>query len=486
MSMIQKWKRVALISASSGMSQILTLIFGLLLVRVLDNQDYAVYRQGMLLVNTLLPLFALLSPLSLSYFFARAETEDEKKEFVVQTVEALCLLSLLGALTVLLLGNQISTLYNNELLKAYIPAFAVILFVESSTQYFSYYMVCIKREKVLMAVTVAFSMLRTLLLICVLLLRADILKRFMLLYTIAEICRGAFILGYTIRLNRGARFIPRAGTLAMQFKFSVPIYVMGLINALNANLDKNVVAILYRPELYTIYENGAYQIPFVSTISSSIIAVMLPDIAQRFKAGDRPALDGIIQEYRGVIRVALAIFAAIFASLFTFSEGVILFLFTERYIESVRIFRVYLLMLLFQALNLGVLLTSADRQKEILKAGVVMVAANFALLLLLNRFMGFYELVYAPVAATLIMNVCLLFSIRKTYMQASIWTVLPVRDLFCLPLPMAAVGAVFFWLQGIVPLEGVIETVILGPICFAVEAAVAFGVLKFCHRRRKG
>ena len=485
MSMIQKWKRVALISASSGMSQVLTLIFGLLLVRVLDDQDYAVYRQGMLLVNTLLPLFALLSPISLSYFFARAETEREKKEFVIQTVEALGLLSLLGALAVLILQDQISTLYNNELLKVYIPAFAVILFVESTTQYFSYYMVCINKEKVLMAVTVTFSFLRTLLLIGVLLLQTDILKRFMLLYTAAEICRGAFILGYTIHLNRGARFVPRAGTLAMQFKFSVPIYIMGIINALNANLDKNIVAILYRPEMYTVYENGAYQIPFVSTISSGIIAVMLPDIAQRFKAGDKPALDGIINEYRGVIRIAFAVFAAIFAALFTFSEGVILFLFTERYIESVRIFRVYLLMLLFQALNLGVLLTSADRQKDILKAGIVMVAANFALLVVLNRLMGFYQLVYAPVTATLVMNLCLLYFIRKTYMQASIWNVMPVCDMFCLILPMAAVGAGFFRLRGIVPLDGVIETVILGPACFAAEAAVAFAILNIIRERRK-
>ena len=482
----EKWKKIATIAISSGMSQALSFVFGLLLVRILPIADYAVYRQGMLIVNTLCPFFCVLSPISLSYFFAKADTEEEKQYYVKQTLFSLGLISIIGSFGVYFFRGAIGKSYNNQLLSSYMIYFAIILLVESSTQFFAYYMVCINREKVLVGATVVFSLLKMLALVAAIIIGHNYLKAFLLIYIFIEIVKGIFMFVYTLVLNNGIAFHLNRGRLKAQLVFSLPVFIMGIINALNTNLDKNIVAMLFSPEKYAIYENGAYQIPFIGVLSSSIISVMLPDIAKKYKEGNRLALDKIIREYRHVIKVSFGILSSIFLSILVFSKGIVVLLFSEKYLASLPIFRNYLFMLLLQSLNLGVLLTSANKQKEIVKSGIIMIASNFTFLILISVLGQFENLVFAPILATILMNMCLLFSIKRIYKQTSIWNVIPISFIFKLILPDAAVCVIFAILANTISLNVIFKTVILGPVCFFVLLSMAFLIMKLEDKNKGG
>lgn len=470
----KKWIKIAAVALSSGLSQALTLVFGILLVRVLTMKEYAVYRQGMLIVNMLSPFLCVLSPISLSYFLAKEETEDGRKYYVRQTVFTFLLISFVVSLSVFFLRELFSISYNNQMLSSYMLYFAIILFTEGSTQYFAYYMVCINKEKIMVTVTIIFSFLKTFALIVTILLHENYLKVFMRIYTSIEIFRFVFIIGYTYLINKTAGFCLIKERLKLQLVFSMPVYIMGIINAINLNLDKNIVAMIFSSEQYAIYENGAYQIPFIGILSSSIISVMLPDIAQKFKAGDQGALNRIVSEYKDVIKVSYGILFAVYLSIYVFSEGIVIILFSAKYMASLPVFKNYLLMILLQSFNLGVLLTSADRQKDIVKTGFIMLGCNFGLLLILAKTHELVLLSFAPIVATIIMNILLLFFICKVYKQPGPYNIIPVKFIAKLVMPGIGISLLFRLLLRISPFGLILNTMILGPVCFFVLASISF------------
>lgn len=479
MSNANRWKKVGIIALSSGMSQMIIFAFGLLLVRILSISDYAVYRQGMLIVNTISPFFAIMSPISLSYFIAKAKSEQEKTYYVKQTVYSLVTISFIGAVLVAVFGNEISAFYNNPALNQYVISFAIILFAESSTQYFAYYMACIDKEKVLMRYTLSFSVLKTLSLVAAVLYGKNHLAIFLCLYTFVVFAKFLFVFYYTFRFHQsGLLFKPQKSLIRQQLVFSIPVYIVGIINSLNMNLDKIVVSGLFLPEQYAIYENGAYQIPFIGILSSSIIAVMLPNITKQFDKDNRPSLNQLIAHYKGVIKVSFGILFALFIALLACAEGVVVLLFSEKYYAAVPIFKIYLGMVLLQSLNLGVLLTSANQQKEIVKAGLVMVACNLSILLLLANLNQFTLLSVAPVLSLAVMNLLMLFSIKKVYAQPSIWSVIPLSYIGKLIIPGIVCCFLFMYIQGLVPINLIVKTIIFGPLCFGVQLAVNYLILR--------
>ena len=113
-----------------------------------------------------------------------------------------------------------------------------------------------------------------------------------------------------------------------------------------------------------------------------------------------------------------------------------------------------------------------------------MIAVNFLLLLGFHKLFGFYSLVYAPVAATLSMNLLLLVSVKRTYAQQSVWTVMPLSGMIRMTLPLILVGILFRILQVLLPLKGTWQTVIWGPLCFGTALAASLYMIK--RERKKG
>lgn len=468
MNQPNKWKRIGIIALSSGMTQFLTLAFGLLLVRKLDKIDYAVYQQGMLIIAMLIPFFAIISPISLSYFLSKAESKEEKKSYVYQTIFSFIMISLFGSIVLLIFKNQLGMMYGNDKLVKYIPTFSLILFFESIYQYFPYYMACIDKSKVLATFTFVFSFMKTGVLFYAAFFdkTGEVLKVFLNIYAIVVSLKTISALLYTKAQYVGVNLSFNNKLFYKQLIFSIPIYTMGIINAFNFNLDKNLVSMIYDPSKYAVYVNGAYQIPFVGILSNSVISVMLPDISSRFEEGNRVVLHNIVQEFRRMIKVQYVILFSLFISLFIFSKGAVIFLFSNKYLESVPIFKIYLFMLIFQSLNLGVLLTAADRQKDIVRAGIFMLVSNIILLVIISKTIGFNYLAFAPVCSTFLMNVGLLFSIKKIYLQNSIFNILPLKIIIASVFIGIIVVLLFNYIYNLIMLGEVLKSIILGPLCF--------------------
>lgn len=479
------WKTIGVLSFGTGMAQILLFVFGLLLVRKLDPIDYAVYKQGALIVATISPFFCILSPISLSYFYSKLTNINQIKAYLMQTIFGLMLISAIGSFLIFFFRNAIGMSFHNAKLIRYLPTFSIILFCESSNQFYSYYMVCINRTKLLSLTIILFSFLKTLALLISIQFDNNIFDMFIRLYLIANIIIFIYILSYTLSVNKGIAFNITKKSIMQQLSFSIPVFVMGMINALNTNLDKSMVALLYNPSMYSIYVNGAFQIPFVGILSSSIISIMLPNLAKRYDRLDQDALDGIILEFKEIIKVSYAIMFSVFISILTFSEGVVIILFSRVYLSSLPIFKIYLLMILLQSFNLGILLTAANEQKKIVRAGILMILSNIFIMLIIKHLNQFNLLALAPVLSFLIMHLLLLSSIRKVYHQNSIKCIIPINFIFRSVFPGILFYCIFKLIDHGLNMSIVMKTIILGPLCFCCILLLISYIIRHDNKQRQ-
>ena len=459
------WKKIAITSIGSGASQVINFIFGIVLVRLLSVSEYSVYKQGNLILTTCMSFFFIISPISLGYFMGKYKDRAVRKIYLMQTVYSLLLVSAVGSVLLYLLREQIGGAFTNPLLVDYFGLTCLIIFMETGCSYYTYYMVAENKNRKLAYVTFFSSLLRVIALGLSLLFKKHLFTAFMILYVLSVAIKFFYMLYDTYKDYKGISYEINTVSFKSQLYFSIPFMIMSIITALNNNMDKNIVSLLYSPEEYSIYVNGAFEIPFISVISTSIITVMLPEISSKFDPENKKALQEIVFSFRKIISVSCSIMIPIVFSVLLFSREIVVILFSSKYIACLTLFRIYLFMLVFKALNLSVLITAADKQYHLVKNGIVMIMSNIVLILMIQHTLGFDYMTLGPLLATLVMNILMLLDIKKIYQCPNSFSVLPLKelvwDIFVCLVIMLLMEPVVILLPG-----SLLKTVLLGPVTY--------------------
>ncbi|PKM44130.1 MAG: hypothetical protein CVV03_08015 [Firmicutes bacterium HGW-Firmicutes-8] len=423
-SLRQIWKKIIVITMGSGAAQIIGFIFGIIIVRILSYEEYAIYKQGMLVVNMVVSFGAIISPISLGYFMARSKSRDEKKIYVFQTMYGSAIIGILIAILIYAFRQQVALTYNNQALAYFLPLFALLSFFILTENFFSYYMVSENRTKTLAIITVIFSLVRFLGLLVSILIKDDFFKIFMVMYVGVEALNVIYIFMSVNRNFKGIKSRITLKSIKEQIVFSVPLYISSIVSMLNANIGKNIVAMLYTPMRYSIYINGAYDIPFVSSLSSSIVTVMLPTMAAEYDKDNEIVKKNIININRRMLITIGCLFIPLYTTILIFAPTIIKVLFSDKYLESVQLFRIYSINVVLNSFSLGLLLTVAKEQKKIIYANVFMTILNLVLTLGIHYTIGFSYLTLAPIIATVIQNIILIYFTQRHYKQKNIFPLL--------------------------------------------------------------
>ena len=460
------WKKILITTIGSGSSQIINFIFGVILVRLLTIEEYAVYKQGNLILTMCMSFFFIISPISLGYFMGKAKDKQDKKIYLYQTIFSLLLVSFVGSYSIYYFRDIISNLYSNPLLKNYLGYFTIIIFLETGCSYYTYYMVADNKNKKLAFVTFFFSLLRVIALLISIVNKNNLFLSFMKLYLISVLLKFIFMIYDTYKDYKNISFRIDLSKFKNQFFFSIPIMIMGIITTLNNNLDKNLVSLFYEPSQYSIYVNGAFDIPFVNIISTSVITVMLPEISSKFSVNNHRLLD-IIYSYKEIISISISIIIPLFFSILLFSKEVVIILFSEKYISCMQLFDIYLLMLFFKGINISVLLTAANKQLLLIKNGIIMIISNAVLLIIINKLLGFNYLTLSPVIATLLMYILITVDIKKVYRFKKYSAFIPFKSIIYNFLISIILFFTFDVFKNMFQFSSAL-VVIVGPIVYAI------------------
>lgn len=183
----------------------------------------------------------------------------------------------------------------------------------------------------------------------------------------------SFVVGIwlIIRTYHSREFKPRLKGMSSQLCYGLPLGLAMIFGTLITAVGKLIVSMNCSTHDFTIYVNGTVQLPFIGIITMSIAAVLLPEMTSYYKSGKTNELLGIWQ--KALVKGSYCIYPiAIFV--FIFAENVIVVIFSDKYLESTTIFRIFLLFLLFRTVSWGSVFHSSNTNKYIVITNIISIS----------------------------------------------------------------------------------------------------------------
>ena len=452
----------------------ITMITTMLLSRFRTTEEYGTYSQLLLVINLFTTLIMLGLPNSINYFLARAEDEEERRNFLSVYYTLSTILSIIIG-TVLVLGIPIieSYFHNNSISKFYyfLALYPWASIVSASIENI---LVVYKKTNFLMAYRVVHSAALLLAVLVVQWLGYGF-EMYMIIFVIVNCLFGLSVYVICSRLSGGISVRFDNKIIKAVFAFSVPIGLATVVGTLNAEIDKLLIGYLMNTEQLAIYTNAAKELP-VAIVASSITAVLLPQLTRMVKKGetkDAVALWGYATE------LALIVISLIVAGVFTYAEEALTFLYSAKYLPGVSVFRVYTLNLILRCTYFGILLNAYGKTKQIFYCSVLSLALNVVLNPLFYWMFG----MIGPAIATFISLLVVL--LLQLFMTAKLMDI-RFRDVFPWSKSAIVIGlniliaTVFVFVKRILPIETYV-----GSIGEALLLGAVWSFLYFLLMRKK-
>ncbi len=349
----------------------ITLIITMLLSRFRTLEEYGTYSQLILVVSLFSSIFILGLPSSINYFLARAENQNEQQEFLSVYYTLSTLLSILIGICLFALATPIAAYFKNDCLKEYIYFLALFPWSYIISLSIEHVLIVYQKTKFLIYYRLIYSlaMLAPILLVwwqnwtfstyMQLFLSINIIFTIAIYFIVNNLCGHLDLL-----LNR--KLIKHI------FIFSLPIGFANVVSLLDAQLDKLFIGYILNTEQLAIYANASKELP-LSIIAVSLTSVLLPKMTKMLKNNDNT---NAVKAWKYSIEISFILISVIVFGIITFADDVITFLYSEKYLEGVNVFRIYTLILLFRCTYFGIVLNASGNTKSIFKCHLLALFLN--------------------------------------------------------------------------------------------------------------
>ncbi len=466
--------KAVLLTLTKIVTLCITMATSMLLSRFRSFEEYGTYSQLLLIVNLISAFFMLGLPNSINYFLARAETKEEKRNFLSVYYSVSTLLSLLVGV-VLVCGIPIFERYfSNPLLSRYYYFLALYPWATIIASGIENILIVFERTRTL----VAFQILRGLFTLSSVILVQAVgwgFDEYMMVYLAVCIACAIFVYGCSSYLTGGLRVSFDPLMIKSIFAFSVPMGLSVIVGTLDIEIDKLLIGYLMNTEQLAIYTNAARELP-LTVAATSITAVLLPQLTRMIKGGDKR---DAVELWGHAVRLSFVFMCFFVAGVFTYAEDVMTILYSAKYLPGVSVFRVYTLILLLRCTYFGIILNACGRSRLIFRCSLAALVLNVILNPLLFRMFGMVGPAIATFLSILIINMVQLAATAKE-------TAVPFRKVF----PWGSLGGilgvnlvlavVFFILKRALPLDAV-----AGSVAESVALGVVWGIVYLMIMKKK-
>jgi O-antigen/teichoic acid export membrane protein len=339
----------------------LTFAIPMVLARVLLPQSYGTFKQAWLLSNTLFLVLPLGLVQSLVYFVPR---EPDKRR--IWTSHALLFTTALGGVAAVLLmtaGQALAALFKNPELHAlmpYVAAFTAFKLAGSSVD-IAY--MAQGRIKASAAIRIASEGFYTLCLVGGALVTGTLQGAFtgVLVGTFARAAAAWVLLG-----RQGlAVSLP---DLRRQLAYALPFGAAFAIIIPQQQFHSYLVSASVTAAAFAVYSVGCFQLPIIDMLYTPVSEILQLGIAEHDARNDNP---GALRLFREAIARLAFFFLPIMALLFITAPQVIRFLFTDRYLAAVPIFRLAIVSIPMAALPLDGVMRARAQNKFMFRISVL-------------------------------------------------------------------------------------------------------------------
>ena len=401
-------KRAALLAVAKVAGYALTLPLPLVLVRVLSQSDFGVYKQAFQLITTMLTLLGLQVSISIYYFLPR---NPGRKAHVVMNV--LIFYGVLGGLTALLFAlypQWITHIFKTGDLVPYVPLVgaAVLLWLVGS---------------LLEVVTIADGDVRsasTFTVIVQFTKSALLIGAGLVFGTIQAVVLAALVQGAVQCTILFSYLYKRYGKFWLafdphlfkaQFANAVPFGLGALAYGMQADMHNYFVSHYFDPAMFAIYAVGCFELPLLGILFESVVSVLLPEVARMQAGGDH---NSVISLWASAIRKLAFFYLPTYVLMFVLRTEIITLLFTRDYAASAGVFAINLMLLPMYLCVYTAFLRSFDDLKFFrLKLSLIMIPVMAVALYSGIHLAGLKGAIAATVAVQLTDTAIMMFKVAR-------------------------------------------------------------------------
>jgi O-antigen/teichoic acid export membrane protein len=395
-----------------------------ILARLLTRDDYATYRQVLLVFSFASPLLGLALPQALYYFIP--QSRGRERTVLVENLLLLGASGLVFGAALLLGGNRlIAEGFNNDALAPALLVAALYFAVMLPGSAFPACMMANGHAVLVALVTAGNRALALIIMVTV---------AWFYPTSLAVVCAmtACAVVGFVVELVlmfracRAGSARPRWLGLRQQLSFSVPLGIASTASIASSLIDKTIVSARSTPDEFAVYVNGATEIPLVNIVAGSVNSVLLPDMSRLCAEGKKKEAIGLWQ--RAAAKTSLVVFPVL-VMFWILAPDIITILFSEKYSESVHVFRVFLLLLPARIVYFGPALIAAGRNKLVLVAAISGLAGTVALAIPMMKFAGIVGAALSAVLSTYLFQIALMVRCIAREYRLSLVDVLPLASL---------------------------------------------------------
>lgn len=377
------------------------------LARLLPQEAFGSYKQLFLIFGTLFGIAQVGMAESLFYFLPNERRHAGR--YVANTLAVLGLAGGAAALALALLRVPLADLLNNPAMAAYLPWLG-LFFLLMLLSVLLEILMTVRKQHVLASGTYAVSdVVRAVLLVLPVLLFGEL--AWLLAGAVGfALGRALVAIAYVWR-EFGSLRVDRA-LLTRQLAYALPFGLAGMIEMLQVNYHLYAVSYYFTPAVFAIYAVGCLQVPLFDLLTSTSSNVMMIQMREKMLDGQPSQAWSIWLDT--IRKIALVMCPLIALMLLTAPELIVL-LFTDAYADSVPIFMIWMLTVLFAVLLTdGALRVAAETRFLILLNAVQLLLIVLGIRWFIQGF-GLIGAVLVTLAVTVVSKFLALWRIRRVY-----------------------------------------------------------------------
>lgn len=371
-----------IVTAARLLSAFVGIAIPMVVVRVVDQRTFGVYKQLFLVAETLLMLLGANLATSLYYLVPR--NRERAGRVMRQTAALLGGMGAVAAATVLLGADALSRFFDAPL-APYALALALFTALSFPAALFPPAPIADGRAKLAALVLPGFDLLRSAAIVLV----AIATRSLQAIVLAAALAIGVQAMaGVAYALWRGRQDRPGArgdGLMSTQLAYVLPFAATTMVGLGRDKLHAFFVAGSFSAEEFAVYAVAILNLPFIGQLTQSVGEVLVVANAAHFAEGRLDELRRVW--HRATYALALALFP-IFALVEAFAAELITVLFGTAYVTATPIFRVYAVVVPLSVLLGSAMLRAAGDAKATLHADLSSLAVTIGVLLLTAPTLG--------------------------------------------------------------------------------------------------
>ncbi|HZD53962.1 MAG TPA: oligosaccharide flippase family protein [Woeseiaceae bacterium] len=363
-----------LILAFTRVTNYVLLFFSpILLVRILDPATFGQYREFVAwsMITTSIAAFSISS--NLLYFVPRHP--ENTRRYVSHTALMTLFMSLLACGVLWLFGDAIRSGTSFDLL----PPLSIYVFLYVNVTFLDRYWIATKQPKYVFY----YSTIRTGVRLSAVIGTAWATRSI-------EAIVAALIGVETLRvmvvlaISRGGRLLSFGfdrRVLAEQLAFILPLGIATSLAQVHQYVGQLVISTQLGVVALAVYSIASFKVPIIRMVRGAVSEAIFPDMVRQ-AASDRP--DRLRLWKRGNVAYTFLVLPA-FLLLFWYADVLIPLVFTERYVDAVPIFRVLLLMMPLETIELNSPLRAIKRTPDMLAGNLLLLGTNLLCMVIFFR-----------------------------------------------------------------------------------------------------